>query len=164
MADIYILDSSAMGTLNELAADDESMIDRLVDLRDSGALLYCGAVKEERRTLAKGEPITIWAVSGWRSIQSRAVVNFTSVQAVLMHFPPGGIYTSVMDMDFQEDLDQQALATVALAHQLKDSFEVYIVSDELFTSENRCTVIEACAVAQIKHLTVDDFLQATPFN
>jgi hypothetical protein len=164
MGDTYILDSSAMQTLNELAIDDDKMTDRLVELRDDGSLLYCAAVKDERKNYARGEPITIWATSGWRSIQSRAVVNFTSVQAVLMHFPPGANQTSIMDMDDPENLDQQALATVALAYQLKDISDVIVVSDETFTAENRCTVMDACAVLQIKHLTVGDFLGPSESN
>ena len=160
MADIYILDCSAMESLNALAIDDDTIIDRLVELRDTGSLVYCEAVKDLRRMYAKGEPITIWATSGWRSIQSRAVLNFTSVQAVMKLFPDDGNESSIMDMDDPENLDQQALATMSLAYQLKDAFEVIVVSDETFTAENRCIVMNACAVLQVKHLTVSDFLDA----
>ncbi len=160
MADIYILDCSAMESLNALAIDDDTIIDRLVERRDAGSLVYCEAVKDLRRMYAKGEPITIWATSGWRCIQSRAVLNFTSVQAVLKLFPDDGNESSIMDMDDPENLDQQALATMSLAYQLRDAFEVIVVSDETFTAENRCIVTDACAVLQVKHLTVSDFLDA----
>lgn len=160
MVDIYILDCSAMESLNALAVDDDTITDRLVELRDTGLLVYCEVVKDQRRTYAKGQPITIWATSGWRSIQSRAVLNFTSVQAVMKLFPHDGIGSSIMDLDDPENLDQPALATISLAYQLKDAFEVIVVSDETFTAQNRCIVMTACAVLQVKHLTVSDFLDA----
>ncbi len=160
MADIYILDCSAMESLNALAIDDDTIIDRLVERRDAGSLVYCEAVKDLRKMYAKGEPITIWATSGWRCIQSRAVLNFTSVQAVLKLFPDDGNESSIMDMDDPENLDQQALATMSLAYQLRDAFEVIVVSDETFTAENRCIVMDACAVLEVKHVTVSDFLDA----
>jgi hypothetical protein len=69
-----------------------------------------------------------------------------------------------MNMDDPENLDQQALATMSLAYQLRDAFEVIVVSDETFTAENRCTVMDACAVLQVKHLTVSDFLTAVESN
>jgi hypothetical protein len=164
MAEIYILDCSAMESLNTLAIDDDTITDRLVELRDTGLLVYSETAKDQRRTYAKGHPITIWATSGWRSIQSRAVLNFTSVQAVMKLFPHDGNASSIMNMDDPENLDQQALATMSLAYQLRDAFEVIVVSDETFTAENRCTVMDACAVLQVKHLTVSDFLTAVESN
>lgn len=160
MTEIYILDSSAMESLNRLAVEDDTLTDRLVELRDNGLLIYSAAVKDQRKNYAKGEPITIWATSGWRSIQSRAVVNFTSVQSVLMAFPPGGSQSSIMDMDDPDNLEQQALGTIALALQLKENTDVIVVSDETFTAERRCTVMDACLVLQMKHVTVAEFLEA----
>lgn len=160
MAEIYVLDSSAMDTLNELESSDESLIDQLVELRDSGSLLYSESVKEDRREFAKREPMTVWASSGWRSIQSRAALSFSSVQAVL-HLFNAYDGPNIMNMDDPDNVEQAALTTVALAYQLCDVFDVRVVSDEIFTSENRCTVLDACTVLQLKHVSVVDFLDAT---
>src|SRR4051794_5702522 len=108
MEEIYILDSSAMETLNALDASDETLIERLVELRDNGSLVYSEAVKEERRAYAKREPMTVWATSGWRSIQSRAALNYSSVQAVLKTFLTDGNQTTIMDMDDPDNVEQQA--------------------------------------------------------
>ena len=52
-------------------------------------------------------------------------------------FPHDGIGSSIMDLDDPENLDQPALATISLAYQLKDAFEVIVVSDETFTAQKQ---------------------------
>lgn len=157
MQEIYLLDSSAMDTLNLRDDSMPDLLDDLVKLRDAGALLYSEAVKEERRNYAKKERMTAWASSGWRSISKEAAFNFTTVTRVLWELGNSN-HRSILDADNPNPEDQQALTTVSLAYELKDTCDPIIVSDETFTVEDRCTVKEACAALQIKHMSVDDFL------
>lgn len=154
-----MLDSSALQTLNELAIDDDSLTDRLIELRDNSQVIYCEAAKNERRQHAKGEPVTIWAASGWRGIKATATVEFASIGSVLQRFGADPTQQPIMDLDNDEVDQQQALVTVSLAHQLGSIHDVFVVSDEEFTLENRCTVIEACTHLGISHCTVKEFLE-----
>lgn len=157
MQEIYLLDSSAMETLNLLDDSRPDLLDDLVKLRDTGALLYTEAVKEERRNYAKKERMTAWATAGWRSISKEAAFNFTTVTQVLWEMSSSN-HRSILDVDNPNAEDQQALTTLSLAYQLKTTCEPIVVSDEIFTVEDRCTVREACAALQIKHMSVNDFL------
>lgn len=160
MEQIYVLDSSALQTLNELAVDDDSLTERLTKLRDKSRVIYCEAAKNERQQYAKGEPVTIWAASGWKGLKEDAKVNYNSVQSICVDFALDPSQTHILDMDNDEPDQQQGLATIALAQQLAASYEVIIVSDEELTLESRCTVIEACVFLGVKHCTVKDFLKA----
>lgn len=161
MTQIYVLDSSALQTLNELATDDNTLTERLTELRDNSQLIYCEAAKNERQQFAKGEPVTIWAGSGWKGLKGAAEVRWPQVSAVCVEFgtptPPN---LHILDVDNEETDQQQAIVTIALARKLAENYDVVVVSDENFTLENRCTVIEACSVLQIKHCVVEDFLQS----
>ncbi|SEJ77197.1 hypothetical protein SAMN04487917_11317 [Arthrobacter sp. yr096] len=161
MDQIYVLDSSALQTLNELATDDDTLTERLTELRDNSQVIYCEAAKNERQRFAKGDPVTIWAASGWRSLKDAAEVRWPAVSAVCVEF---GIPTPpdlhILDPDNEETDQQQAIVTIALARKMTSSYNVIVVSDEDFTLENRCTVPEACTVLGMEHCTVKDFLES----
>ena len=161
MDPIYVLDSSALQTLNELATSDPSLTEQLTELRDNSRIIYCEAAKNERQHFAKGEPVTIWAGSGWKGLKDAAEVRFAQVMTVCGEFgtpkPPD---LHILDVDNEATDQQQAIVTIALALKLAAHFDVVVVSDEEFTLENRCTVTEACKVLQIEHCVVKDFLEA----
>lgn len=161
MDPIYVLDSSALQTLNELATSDPSLTEQLTELRDNSRIIYCEAAKNERQHFAKGEPVTIWAGSGWKGLKDAAEVRFPQVMAVCGEFgtptPPD---LHILDVDNEATDQQQAIVTIALARKLSGHYDVVVVSDEQFTLENRCTVTEACTVLQIEHCVVKDFLEA----
>lgn len=160
MAQIYVLDSSALQALNELAVDDDTLTEQLTELRDKSRVIYCEAAKNARQQYAKGEPVTIWAGSGWRSLKEDAKINYNSVQSICVDFALYPSQQHILDMDDDETDQQQALATVVLAQQLAAAYDVVVVSNEGLTLENRCTVPEACAFLGIDHCTVKDFLDA----
>ena len=160
MAQIYVLDSSALQTLNELAVDDDTLTEQLTELRDKSRVIYCEAAKSERQEYARGEPVTIWAASGWRIVKDDAKVDYNSVQAVCVDFGLVPEQQHIMDINNEETDQQQALATVVLAQQLTATYEVVVVSNEELTLEDRCTVPEACAFLSIDHCKVKDFLDA----
>lgn len=161
MGQIYVLDSSALQTLNELAVHDDTLTEQLTELRDKSGVIYCEAAKNERQQYAKGEPVTIWAASGWRILRDEAKVNYNSVQAVFVDFALVPSQQHILDMNNEETDEQQALATVVLAQQLAATYdEVVVVSNEDLTLEDRCTVPEACAFLGIDQCTVKDFLDA----
>jgi hypothetical protein len=160
VAQIYVLDSSALQTLNELAVDDDTLTEQLTELRDKSRVIYCEAAKNERQQYARGEPVTIWAASGWRILKDEAKVNYNSVQSVCVDFALAPSQQHIMDINNEETDQQQALATVVLAQQLTSTYEVVVVSNEELTLEDRCTVPEACAFLGIDHCTVKDFLDA----
>lgn len=161
MEQIYVLDSSALQTLNELATDDNTLTERLTELRDISRVIYCEAAKNERQQFAKGEPVTIWAGSGWKGLKDAAEVRWPQISAVCLKFgtptPPN---LHILDVDDNETDQQQAIVTVALAQKLATNYDVVVVSDEEFTLENRCTVKDACSVLRIEHRMVKDFLEA----
>lgn len=161
MEQIYVLDSSALQTLNELATDDNTLTERLTDLRDNSRVIYCEAAKNERQQFAKGEPVTIWAGSGWKGLKDAAEVRWPQISAVCVEFgtptPPN---LHILDVDNQATDQQQAIVTIALARKLSAKYDVVVVSDEDFTLENRCTVTEACSVLRIAHCMVKDFLES----
>lgn len=161
MATLFILDSSALQTLNEIAANDPTLTEQLTDLRDQGRIIYCEAAKNERQNFAKGEPVTIWAGSGWRTLKSTAEVPFQSIQSVLARFSPVPSQQSIFDIDNEDPDQQQALVTVALALQLSSIREVVVVSNETFTAEDRCTVPEACRFLGLKLCPMNEFLRET---
>lgn len=140
-----------METLNELVSADSSIFDKLDDLNAADSILFCDTVKDECRTWFKGEKIAIWVTPVWRGFRSRCAVAYSDVQGVLNTVP------ELLD-DGQDDTEAQALRTMALAFKLTEHFEVIVVSDELETIEDRCTVSEACDKLQLKCLPVEDFL------
>lgn len=160
MTQIYVLDSSALQALNELAAHDDTLTEQLTDLRDRSRVIYCEATKNERQQYAKGEPVTIWAASGWRSLKEAAEVRYQSVHSVCVDFGMDPSQQHILDINNEETDQQQAIVTIALAQQLAATYDVVVVSNEGLTLEDRCTVPEACAFLGIDHCTVKDFLDA----
>lgn len=160
MAHIYVLDSSALQKLNDIAASNVTLTEQLTDLRDRSCVMYCEAAKNERQLYAKGEPVTIWASSGWRTVKDEAEVPFQSVQSVCVEFARDPLQQHILDEDNEDIDEQQAIVTIALARQLAGSYDVIVVSDEKLTLEDRCTVPEACRFLSIDHCTVEDFLAA----
>lgn len=160
MTQIYVLDSSALQALNELAAHDDTLTEQLTDLRDKSRVIYCEAAKSERQQYAKGEPVTIWAASGWRSLKDAAEVRYQSVHSVCVDFGMDPSQQHILDINNEETDQQQAIVTIALAQQLTATYDVVVVSNEGLTLEDRCTVPEACAFLGIDHCTVKDFLDA----
>ncbi|WIG19183.1 hypothetical protein [Kocuria rosea] len=160
MAPIYVLDSSALQALNELAIDNDTLTEQLTELRDRSCLIYCEAAKNERQQYAKGEPVTIWAASGWRSLKDDAEVRYQSIHSVCVDFGMDPSQQHILDIDNEDTDQQQAIVTIALAQQLAATCEVVVVSNEELTLEDRCTVPDACAFLGIDHCTVKDFLEA----
>ncbi|PRB76645.1 hypothetical protein CQ012_06435 [Arthrobacter sp. MYb214] len=160
MTQIYVLDSSALQTLNKLAPLDATLTEKLTDLRDKSRVIYCEATKNERQEYAKGEPVTIWAAAGWRSLKEAAEVRYQSVHSVCAKFGLNPAQQHILDINNEETDQQQAIVTIALAQQLATSYEVIVVSDEEWTIEDRCTVSEACIFLGIACCTVKDFLEA----
>jgi hypothetical protein len=160
VAQIYVLDSSALQVLNELAVNDDTLTEKLTELRDRSGVIYCEAAKNDRQEYAKGEPVTIWAASGWRILRDDAKISYNSVKSVCGEFAQVPSQQHVMDINNEEIEGQQALATVVLAQQLASNYEVVVVSDEELTLEDRCPVPEACAFLGIDYCTVKDFLDA----
>lgn len=157
MQEVYLLDSSAMETLNYLDDSNPDLLDDLVKLRDAGRLLYTEAVKDERRNYAKKERMTVFASAGWRSIKTEVEFDFNTVSKMLKVLDSSN-HRSIMDVDNPNHEDQQALTTIALAYRLKATCDPVVVSDETFSIEDRCTVKEACAALQLKHMSVSDFV------
>lgn len=160
MTPIYVLDSSALQTLNELAAHDATLTEKLTDLRDKSRVIYCEAAKNERQQYAKGEPVTIWAASGWRSLKEAAEVSFQTIQSVCVKFGKDSNQQDILIVDNEDTDEQQAIVTIALAQRLEETYDVIVVSNEGWTTEDRCTVAEACAFLGISCCTVEDFLDA----
>lgn len=160
MAQIYVLDSSALQKLNDMAANEATLTEQLTELRDKSRVIYCEAAKTERQKFTKGEPVTIWAASGWRSIKDQAEVRYQSIQSVCVEFGKDSSQQHIMDINNEETDQQQALVTIALAQQLAATYDVVVVSDEQLTLEDRCTVPEACAFLGIDVCVVKDFLDA----
>lgn len=140
-----------METLNFLVTNDSSIFDKLDALHAAEAIHFCDTVKDECRAWFKGEKIAIWVSPVWRGFRGRCAVAYSDVQAVLNVVP------EILD-DGQDETEAQALRTMALAYKLLEHVEVIVVSDEIETLEDRCTVSEACDKLQLKCLPVEDFL------
>lgn len=151
MGEVYVLDSSAMETLNSLVTANASLFDKLDGLNDSESLLFCDTVKDECRTLFQGEKIAIWVSPVWRTFRGRGAIAYADCQAVLIEVE------DLLD-DSQDESEAQALRTVALAYKWARERDVIVVSDETETLEARCTVNEACDILQMKCMTVSEFI------
>ncbi|WP_347039247.1 hypothetical protein AAHB37_03750 [Glutamicibacter halophytocola] len=157
---IYVLDSTALQALNELAPYDAELTEKLTILRDKSRVIYCEATKNERQEYAKGEPVSIWAASGWRSLKDAAEVRYQSVHSVCVEFGLNPAQQHILDINNEETDQQQAIVTIALARQLAATYDVIVVSNEEWTMEDRCTVPEACAFLGIDFCTVKVFMDA----
>lgn len=158
MTQIYVLDSSALQALNKLAAHDVALTEKLTELRDKSRIIYCEAAKNERQQYAKGEPVTIWAASGWRSLKDAAEVRYQSVHSVCVDFGLDPSQQHILDINNEETDQQQAIVTIALAQQLRATYDVTVVSNEEWTTEDRCTVPVACNFLGIDCCRVEEFL------
>ncbi|MDQ0823681.1 magnesium-transporting ATPase (P-type) [Arthrobacter sp. V1I7] len=151
MGEVYVLDSSAMETLNSLVTAGHSIFDKLDELNEDESILFCDTVKDECRTLFQGEKIAIWVNPVWRTFRGRGAVAYTDCQEVLAEVE------DLLDDD-QDESEAQALRTMALAYKWAEHHTVVVVSDEETTLEDRCTVREACDALQMKCMTVAEFL------
>lgn len=149
---IYVLDLSALESLNTAAHKDDGVIDKLNVLADEELLLFCDQARDECKLLLKGQPITRWVIPTFRGFKDLAQVTFEDCQEALAAVPD--------ILDEIEEGESQALKTIALAYQLEQGgVDVIVVTDEDITLEDRCTVGEACAQMQIRALNVVSFLQ-----
>ena len=74
---------------------------------------------------------------------------------MLQHFVANVGQQSIMDVDDTNVDQRQSVAYIARVYPLSADYQVFGVSDENFTLENRCAVIGACSFLEINHLRVD---------
>lgn len=156
MEPIFVLDRSAMESLNLQLDISPEIFESLDTLASNGSLLFCDEVRDDCKKALKNERITFWAIPAARAFKGRATVSFEDCQKVLLIAP------DILD-ESPDGLSEeaQALKTVSLAYRLslEGTHELFVVSDEEISLEERCTVSEACEALSLRPLNTDSFIE-----
>lgn len=145
-----------MESLNSHFDVSPEIFEILDNLASEGSLLFCDEVRDDCKKELRNERITLWAIPASRAFKGRATVSFEDCQKVLVNAPD--ILDESPDGANEE---AQALKTVALAYRLslEGTHELFVVSDEEISLEERCTVSEACEILSLLSLDTESFIK-----